>query len=70
MRKTTLIKSYAYFKGELQRAYKNTNEKLINYYTDEIQKLLTKYYTKKQEKYATPTNLDWEANRKRHYNKH
>jgi len=28
MRKTTLIKSYAYFKGELQRAYKNTNEKL------------------------------------------
>ena len=46
MRKTTLIKSYAYFKGELQRAYKNTNEKLINYYTDEIQKLLTKYYTK------------------------
>jgi len=63
MRKTTLIKSYAYFKGELQRAYGNTNEKLINYYTDEIQKLLTKYYTKKQEKYATPKNFDWETNR-------
>lgn len=45
MRKTTLIKSYAYFKGELQRAYENTNEKLINYYIDEIQKLLTRYYT-------------------------
>lgn len=45
MRKTTLIKSYAYFKGELQRAYENDNEKLINYYTDEIQKLLTGYYT-------------------------
>ena len=43
MRKTTLIKSYSYFKGELQRAYEN--EKLINYYTDEIQKLLTRYYT-------------------------
>ena len=43
MRKTTLIKSYAYFKGELQRAYEN--EKLINYYIDEIQKLLTRYYT-------------------------
>ena len=46
MRKTTLIKSYAYFKGELQRAYENNNEKLINYYTNEIQKLLTRYYTK------------------------
>jgi hypothetical protein len=45
MRKTTLIKSYSYFKGELQRAYENNNEKLINYYTDEIQKLLTRYYT-------------------------
>ena len=44
MRKTTLIKSYSYFKGELQRAYEN--EKLINYYTDEIQKLLTRYYTR------------------------
>jgi len=45
MRKTTLIKSYAYFKGELQRAYENDNEKLINYYTDEIHKILTRYYT-------------------------
>ena len=44
MRKTTLIKSYSYFKGELQRAYKNTNEKLINYYTDEIQRILTAHY--------------------------
>lgn len=35
MRKTTLIKSYAYFKGELQKAYENTNiksdHKLIEY---------------------------------------
>jgi len=46
MSKTTLIKSYAYFKGELQRAYENDNEKLINYYTDEIQRLLTNYYSK------------------------
>lgn len=45
MRKTTLIKSYAYFKGELQRAHENENEKLINYYTNEIQRLLTRYYT-------------------------
>jgi len=45
MRKTTLIKSYSYFKGELQRAYENDNEKLINYYTDEIHKILTRYYT-------------------------
>ena len=45
MRKTTLIKSYAYFKGQLEWAYKNNNEKLINYYTDEIQKILTRYYT-------------------------
>lgn len=44
MRKTTLIKSYSYFKGELQRAYENTNEKLINYYTDEIQRILTAHY--------------------------
>ena len=43
MTKETLIKSYSYFKGELQRAYEN--EKLINYYIDEIQKLLTRYYT-------------------------
>jgi hypothetical protein len=46
MRKTTLIKSYAYFKGELQRAYEKKDEKLINYYTDEIQKLLRKIYYK------------------------
>ena len=45
MRKTTLIKSYAYFKGQLEWAYKNNNEKLINYYTNEIQKILTRYYT-------------------------
>lgn len=44
MTKQTLIKSYAYFKGQLEWAYENTNEKLINYYTDEIQKLLTSYY--------------------------
>ena len=44
MRKKTLIKSYSYFKGELQRAYENTNEKLINYYTDEIQRILTAHY--------------------------
>jgi hypothetical protein len=58
MTKQTLIKSYAYFKGELQRAYENTNEKLINYYTDEIQKLLTKYHTKKQGEHTTPKNFD------------
>ena len=58
MRKTTLIKSYAYFKGELQRAYEKKDEKLINYYTDEIQKLLTKYYTKKQGEHTTPKNFD------------
>jgi len=45
IRPSTLIKSYAYFKGELQRAYDNDNEKLINYYTNEIQRLLTRYYT-------------------------
>ena len=45
MTKQTLIKSYAYFKGELQRAYENDNEKLINYYTDEIQRILTAHYT-------------------------
>jgi len=45
MSKETLIKSYTYFKGELQRAYENDNEKLINYYTNEMQKLLTRYYT-------------------------
>lgn len=51
MRKTTLIKSYSYFKGELQRAYKKKDEKLINYYTDEIQKLLTRYYKGARNKY-------------------
>lgn len=45
LRKTTYIKSYAYFRGELEWAYKNTDEKLINYYINEIQKLLTRYYT-------------------------
>lgn len=50
MTKQTLIKSYAYFKGELQRAYENNNEKLINYYTNEIQKILTRYYTRTENK--------------------
>jgi hypothetical protein len=45
IRKSTFIKSYAYFRGELQRAYENTNEKLINYYTNEIQRLLTRFNT-------------------------
>ena len=45
MTKETFIKSYAYFKGELGWAYENTNEKQINYYTNEIQRLLTRYYT-------------------------
>lgn len=45
MNRQTFIKSYAYFKGELQVAYKNENEKLINYYTDEIQRILTAHYT-------------------------
>lgn len=48
MRKTTLIKSYAYFKGELERSYEKKDKKLINYYINEIQKLLTKYYAEKQ----------------------
>ena len=45
MPKTALIKSYTYFKGELERAYKNKNEKLINYYKDAIQRTLTKRHT-------------------------
>jgi hypothetical protein len=40
IRTSTFIKSYAYFRGELER-----NEKLTNYYKDEIQKLLTRYYS-------------------------
>lgn len=58
MRKTTLIKSYAYFKGQLEWAYKNTNEKLINYYTDEIQRLFTQHYTKQQAEHTTPKDFD------------
>ena len=45
MSKETLVKAYAYFKGELEVAYENKDEKLINYYTDEIQRILTRYYT-------------------------
>ena len=45
MNRQTFIKSYAYFKGELQVSYKNENEKLINYYTDEIQRIFTAHYT-------------------------
>jgi len=45
MTKLTLIKSYAYFKGQLEWAYKNKNEKLINYYKDAIQRTLTKRHT-------------------------
>ena len=45
IRNTALIKSYAYFKGQLEWAYKNKNEKLINYYKDAIQRTLTKRHT-------------------------
>ena len=45
IRKTALIKSYAYFKGQLEWAYKTKNEKLINYYKDAIQRTLTKRHT-------------------------
>lgn len=45
MTKLTLIKSYTFFKGGLERAYENKNEKLINYYKDAIQRTLTKRHT-------------------------
>lgn len=45
IRNTALIKSYAYFKGQLEWAYKTKNEKLINYYKDAIQRTLTKRHT-------------------------
>lgn len=43
--KNVYIKAYAYFKGELERAYTNKNRKLIKHYIDEIQKLFTRFNT-------------------------
>ena len=45
MSKETLVKAYAYFKEQLEIAHEQENEKLINYYTDEIRRILTRYYT-------------------------
>lgn len=46
IRKSTVIKSYAYLKDQLDLARKkDDNESVVNYYERTIEQLLTRYYS-------------------------